>query len=71
MFLLFGFFFSYEKSNCKKEIKKKCRKENKNYIQQGWIEFTLKEYPGRANLPGPHYSPDGQSDREMDLGVGH
>ena len=46
-------------------------KENKNNIQQGWIEFTLKEYPGRVDLPGPHYSPDGHSAREMALGIGH
>ena len=33
--------------------------------------FTLKEYPSRADLPGPYYSLDGQSAREMALGVGH
>ena len=46
------------------EIKKAKRnaRENKKKIktiQQGWVEFTLKECPGRADLPGPHYSPDG------------
>ena len=39
-------------------------------IQQGWVEFTLTEYPGRAELPGPHYSLTGQSAREMALGIG-
>ena len=40
-------------------------------IQQGWVEFTLTEYPGKADLPGPHYSLVGQSAREMALGVDH
>ena len=40
-------------------------------IQQSWVEFTLEEYPDIADLLGPHYSPTGQSAREMALGVGH
>ena len=51
------------------EIKKEERKQN--YIQQDRIGITLKEHPGRVDLPVPHYSPDGQSAREMALGVGH
>ena len=46
-------------------------RKKKNYIQQGENEFTLKEYPGRADLPSPHYSPDGQNARGMASGVGH
>ena len=47
------------------------QERKQNYIQQGHIEFTLKECPGRADLPGPHYSPDSQNAREMALSVGH
>ena len=57
-----------------KKAKRKCKKEKqkkRKTIQQGGVEFTLTEYPGRANLPGPHYSPAGQSVREMALNVGH
>ena len=43
----------------------------KNYIQQGENKFTLKEYPGRADLPGPHYLPDDQNARGMASVVGH
>ena len=70
---MFFFFFWLlkNKSRQKKENRKKCKKENKNYIQQGRIEITLKEHPGRADLPVPPYSPDGQSSREMALSVGH
>ena len=59
------------------EIKKAKRnaRERKNKkiktIQQGWVEFTQTEYPSRADLPSPHYSPAGQSAREMALGVSH
>ena len=74
-----SFFFSYiyvyiyyfGKANEIKKAEIKCKKENKNYIQQGQIEFIVKEYPDRADLPSPHYSPDGQNAREMDLSVGH
>ena len=62
------------KSNLNKERKKKCKKEKQKKIktiQQGWVEFTLMGYPGRADLPGPHYSPAGQSVREMALDVGN
>ena len=69
--LLLFFLFSFNESRRNKASKKKCKKENKNYIQQGRIEFTLKEHPGRADLPVPHYSPYGQSAKEMALGVGH
>ena len=56
-----------------KKAKRNARKKKKKIktIQQCWVEFTLTEYPGRADLPSPHYSPAGQSAREMDLGVGH
>ena len=68
----FNFIFLFEnKSIRNKESRKKCKKENKNYIQQGRIEITRKEHPDRSDLPGPHYSPDGQSAREMALSVGH
>ena len=71
-FIFLIFFWLHEnKSRRKKENKKKCKKENKIYIQQGRIEITLKEHPGRADLPVPHYSPDGQSSQEMALRVGH
>ena len=65
-----------EIKEAERNVRKKCKKEmqerkQKTYIQQGRIEITLKEYPGRANLPVPHYSPDGQSAREMTLSVGH
>ena len=53
-----------------KKMQKRKKKENKT-IQLGWVEFTLTEYPSRADLPGPQYSPAGQSSREMALGVGH
>ena len=70
---LASFFFN-DKNNRNKESKKKCKKEKKKKIktiQQGWVEFTLTEYPGKADLPGPHYSPTGQSAQEMALDVGH
>ena len=70
-FFFFFFWILENKSRRKKENRKKCKKENKNYIQQGRIEITLKEHPGRADLLVPHYSPDGQSSREMALSVGH
>ena len=70
-FCSFFIFLIENKSRRNKESRKKCKKENKNYIQQGRIEFTMKEHPGIADLPGPHYSPDGQSAREMALSVGH
>ena len=71
-FVLFFFLGLLEnKSRRKKENMKKCKKENENYIQQGRIEITLKEHPGRADLPVPHYSPDGQSSREKALSIGH
>ena len=43
----------------------------KTIYKRGRIEITLKEHPGRADLPVPHYSPDDQSFREMALSVGH
>ena len=46
-------------------------KEKEIYIQKGRIKITLKEHPGRANLPVSHYSSDGRSSREMALRVGH
>ena len=55
----------------KAKIKFKKEKEKKNYIQQGENEFTLKEYPGKADLPSSHYSPKGQNARGMASGVGH
>ena len=69
--MFFFYFWLFEKkSRLKKENGKQYRKENKNYIQQGRIEVTLKEHPGRADLEVPHYSPDGQSSREMALSIG-
>ena len=59
------------KNRRNKESRKICKKENKNYIQQDRIGITLKEHPGRVDLPVSHYSPDGQSAREMALGIGH
>ena len=53
------------KNKRNKESKKKYKKENKNYILQYRIGITLKEHPGIVDLPVPHYSPDGQSAREM------
>ena len=35
------------------------------------IEITLKEHPGRADIPVPYYSPGGRSSREMVLSAGH
>ena len=70
-FILFFIFLFENKSRRNKESRKKCKKENKNYIQQGRIEITRKEHPDRVDLPGPHYSLDGQSAREMALSVGH
>ena len=70
IYILLGFFF-FRKANEIKKAKRNARKKTKNYIQQGQIEFTLKEHPGRADLPGPYYSPDDQSAREMALSVGH
>ena len=70
------FFFSRKENEIKKaEIK--CKKENKlnkkikTVYNKSENEFTLKEYPGRADLPSPHYSPDGQNARGMFSGVGH
>ena len=56
-----------------KKEKRNARKKKKKIktIQQGLVEFTPTEYPGRADLPDPHYSLIGQSAREMALGVGH
>ena len=72
LWFFFFFFFLFEnKSRRNKERRKKCKKKTKTYIQQDRIGITLKEHPGRADLPVPHYSPDGQSAREMALGVGH
>ena len=69
----FFFFFFFGKKNKLKKIKqeKKCKKEKENYIQQGRIEITLKDHSGKADLPVLHYSPAGQSAREMALSVGH
>ena len=54
------------------ESRTKCKKEKeKLYIKECRIEITLKEHPGRTNLPVPHYSLDGRSFQEMDLSVGH
>ena len=44
--------------------------EKKNYIQKGRIEITLKEHPGRAALPVPHYSYGVRSSQEMALSAG-
>ena len=46
-------------------------KKIKNYIQQGENEFTFKEYPGRADVPSPRYSPEGQNAQGMASGVSH
>ena len=69
--LRFFFFLIENKGRQNKESRKKCKKENKNYIQQDRIGITLKEHPGRVDLPVPHYSLDNQCAREMALGVGH
>ena len=70
--ILASFFFMIKPIEIKK-AKRNAREKKKKIktIQQGWVDFTLTEYPGRADLPGPHYSPAGQSAREMALGVGH
>ena len=54
-------------------MKRKEMQENgkKNYIQKGRTEITLKEHPGRADLPVPHYSPTGRSSLEMALSADH
>ena len=46
-------------------------KEKKNYIQKGRTKITLKEHPGRADLPVPHYSPGGRSAPEMASSANH
>ena len=46
-------------------------KKKKSYIQKGKIGITLKEHPGRADLPVPHYSPSGRSSPEMTLSADH
>ena len=69
-FLVFFFCKTIEIKKAKRNAKKKKKKKRKT-IQQGWVDFTLTEYPGRADLPGPHSSPTGQSVREMALDVGH
>ena len=73
--LVLFFFFSFFKLKIKvdeiKKAERNPRKKTKIYIQQDRIGITLREHPGRADLPVPHYSPDGQSSREMALGVGH
>ena len=71
---LASFFFMIKAIEIKKAKRNARKKENKKKIktiQQGWVEFTLPEYPGRADLPDPHYSPAGKSAREMALDVGH
>ena len=68
-FFLIFFIKAIDINKAKRNARKK--KKKKKTIQQGWVEFTLLEYPGRADLPGPHYSPTGQSAREMALHVGH
>ena len=65
------FFFFGKKNKLKKIKKEEMQKRKKNYIQQGRIEISLKEHSGRADLQIPHYSPNGQSFREMALSVGH
>ena len=67
----FFFFFLRIKADEIKKAERNARKKTKTYIHKGRIEITLKEHPGRADLPVPHYSPDGQSAREMALSVGH
>ena len=46
-------------------------REKQNFIQKGRIEITLKEHPGRVDLPVPHYSPSGRSSPKMALSVDH
>ena len=67
----FYFFFIKAIDINKAKINARKKKKKIKTIQQGWVEFTLPEYSGRADLPGPHYSPAGQSAREMALDVGH
>ena len=69
----FLFLFFLRKDIEIKKVKRNARKKKIiiKTIQQGWVEFTLMEYPGRADLPGPHYSPVSQSALEIALGVGH
>ena len=40
-------------------------------IQKGRTEIMLKEHPGRADLPVPHYSPSSRSSLEMALSADH
>ena len=40
-------------------------------IQKGRTEIMLKEHPGRADLPVPHYSPGSRSSLEMALSADH
>ena len=64
--------FYSNKGRLKKYNIKKCKKgKEKLYTKKNRIEITLKEHPGRADLPVPHYSPEGRSSREMALSVGH
>ena len=69
---IFFFFFNLKiKADKIKKAERKAIKKTKTYIQQGRIEISLKEHPGRADLPVPQYFPDGQSAREMALSVSH
>ena len=72
VFLFFCFFINtIEIKKAKRNARTKKKKKKIKTIQQGWVEFTLTEYPSKADLPGPHYSLAGQSAREMALGIGH
>ena len=66
-FFVFYFFFIWYIYGYK-EMKERKRK---TIYKIGRIDITLKEHPGRANLPVPHYAPSGQSSQEMALNVGH
>ena len=47
------------------------QEEKRKLYTKGRMEITLMEHPGRADLPVPHYSPDGRSSQETVLSVGH
>ena len=72
-FILLYFFYLKGKRNrdSKNKNARTKIKQNQNYIQKVENEFTLKEYPGRVDLPSPHYSLEDRNARGMALGVDH
>ena len=70
---MFIFIKLYSNKGRLKKIQHKEMQERKRktIYKRGRIEITLKEPPGRADLPVPHYAPGGRNSREMDLSAGH